>query len=54
MSEFHESILVCAVIFVGLGGGVIVFHGIGLLIRRLWAIWQTKKMVGPRYLRRVK
>ena len=35
MDEYREMIFVCAVIFTGIGAGVLIFHGIGLVIRRI-------------------
>lgn len=35
MSEFHEGLLVCAIIFTAFGLGMLFFHGLGLIIMRL-------------------
>lgn len=51
MTEFHEQILVCALIFVALGGGLVLFHFAGLLylgIRGWWRNRNDKGMIGRR------
>ena len=44
--EFQESILICAVIFCGIGAGILILHGIGLAYRGIMDLFGNKGMIG--------
>jgi len=43
MDEYREMLFVCAAIFTGIGGGVLIFYGLGLIIMRLRDLRTGKK-----------
>jgi len=43
MNEYREMLFVCAIIFTGMGAGVLILHGLGLIIMRLRDLRTGKK-----------
>jgi hypothetical protein len=44
--EFSEAILVCGVILIGIGGGILLLHGLGLLCQWIRDCFGNTGMIG--------